>query len=317
MRSGTPSHAVFVVALGSAVTACGNEDLFVPELTSTERLIEREASARWAKDDQAIERIVVVGDLDGDGIDDALVRSYWWVEFPDASSFVEAAVYVRYGGAPTGKTELSTLPSLTVGGTFGFGFYGAGIAPAGGRARADDSRRRPAVQLALGACRARPRCHRARRAGRGRGARARRRERGRGAGRVRRRWPRRGVEGAPALVGSGAVVVRSVSSAPCLVARAGGALHGELGIGVRVGVVRMRGEALPGGQLVGARLVRAWFGPAATTAVGIDLSPGFEVSASLELGVVAAGATARDLGEPVATLDGVWTSFGLAAAIAL
>jgi hypothetical protein len=85
----------------------------------------------------------------------------------------------------------------------------------------------------------------------------------------------------------------------------------------RPAIVRMRGEALSGSLLVGDSVVRAWFGPAAMAAVGVDLSPGFEVSARLELGVVAAGATARDLGDLVATLDGVWTAFGLAAAIAL
>jgi hypothetical protein len=79
----------------------------------------------------------------------------------------------------------------------------------------------------------------------------------------------------------------------------------------------MQGEALPHSQLLGERLVRAWFGPIATIALGTDLTPGIAVAAGFELGVIAAGATARDLGQPVATFGGTWTSFGLAAAIAL
>jgi hypothetical protein len=125
------------------------------------------------------------------------------------------------------------------------------------------------------------------------------------------------VEGATVLTASGAVSVRSVSSAPRIVYHAGGRLHGELGLGARVGIVRMRGEALPQSQLAGEGLVRVWLGPAATVAVGAELAPGMIVSAGFELGLIGAGATARDLGEPVATLGGAWASCGLAAAIAL
>lgn len=79
----------------------------------------------------------------------------------------------------------------------------------------------------------------------------------------------------------------------------------------------MRGEALPGSQLAGATQLRPWLGPVADVAVGFDLTPGLSLRAGFELGAVAAGATARDLGEPVAALGGAWTSFGLAAAVAL
>ncbi|MEO7735664.1 MAG: hypothetical protein ABIY55_32215 [Kofleriaceae bacterium] len=125
------------------------------------------------------------------------------------------------------------------------------------------------------------------------------------------------VEGATVLTTSGAIAVRSLSTAPRLVYRLGGAVHGELGLGARLGVVSLAGEALPRSQLVGHRLVRAWLGPLATLAIGTDLTPRLAVAASFELGLVATGATARDLGEPVAVLEGAWTSFALSATIAL
>jgi hypothetical protein len=125
------------------------------------------------------------------------------------------------------------------------------------------------------------------------------------------------AETATVITASGAVRVFSVSSAPRIAVRIGGRLHGELGAAARIGVVRMRGEALPGSRLGGASQVRPWFGPAADIAVGIDLVPRLSLRASAELGVVAIGATARDFGVPVATLSGTWTSLGLAAAVEL
>jgi hypothetical protein len=96
-----------------------------------------------------------------------------------------------------------------------------------------------------------------------------------------------------------------------------GRLHGELAVGARVGVVRMRGEALPGSQLTGGSQVRPWLGPAVDLAIGVELTPRMALRASVELGVVATGATARDLGEPVAVLGGAWISLGLGVAIEL
>jgi len=112
-------------------------------------------------------------------------------------------------------------------------------------------------------------------------------------------------------------VTRSVSSGLRIAYRAGGRIHGEVGLGARAGAVHLHGDALPQSQLVGSSFTRIWLGPAATGALGVDLTPRLAVAATIELGVVAAGATARDLGEPVAAVDGAWTSFGLAAAIAL
>lgn len=119
------------------------------------------------------------------------------------------------------------------------------------------------------------------------------------------------------LTPSGAVSARSVSSALRIVYRAGGRIHGELGLGGRAGLIHMRGDALPGAGLVGTSFMRIWLGPAASFALGAELTPRIAVAATVELGLVASGATARDLGDPVAAVEGAWSAFGLAAAIAL
>ena len=125
------------------------------------------------------------------------------------------------------------------------------------------------------------------------------------------------VEAATALTGAGAISVRSASIAPRIAYRAGGRIHGELGLDLRLGVVGMQGEVLPHGPFVAGSQVRAWLGPAATAALGADLTPSVALIARFELGLVAVGATARDRGEPAAVIGGTWTSLGLAAAIGL
>jgi hypothetical protein len=125
------------------------------------------------------------------------------------------------------------------------------------------------------------------------------------------------AETATALTAEGAIGVQSVSSAPRIALRTGDRLYGELGAGARVGVVRMRGEALPGSHLAGSSLVRPWLGPAADVAVGLALTPRVSLRADLELGVVATGATARDLGAPAAAFARAWTWLGLAAVLEL
>jgi hypothetical protein len=129
------------------------------------------------------------------------------------------------------------------------------------------------------------------------------------------------VETTTVVVPSGVLRAASLSSAPQisyeLLGRPGGGLHAEIGAGVRIGVVRMVGESIPGAALVAGRLVRPWFGPAATALVGFDLTPSVSLDASVELGAVTSGATARDLGQPVAVVGGPWTSLRVAATIAL
>lgn len=125
------------------------------------------------------------------------------------------------------------------------------------------------------------------------------------------------VEGTSVLTSSGAVAVRALSVAPRIAYRTAGRVYGELGAGVRLGVVRLAGEPLPHSGLVGETLVRAWLGPTATLAAGAVVTSSLAITASLELGTTATGATARDVGEPVAAIDGGWLSLGIAATIAL
>jgi hypothetical protein len=101
-----------VLALGSAA-GCGGEELFLPELGTNEHLIETAATARLANPDRGLELPIVVGDLDGDGIDDAVVRSVFLTPGADGQTVFGGAVYVVYGGSGvTGSIDLAQLPAL-------------------------------------------------------------------------------------------------------------------------------------------------------------------------------------------------------------
>ena len=113
MRAGTSSSAIaFVIASASAFAGCGSDELFEPRLAANERLLAREAVATFGMDDQGLEQLAVIGDIDGDGIDDAAVRSYF-LEGLDPQARHTGAVYVVYGGNLSGPIDVSTLPSLT------------------------------------------------------------------------------------------------------------------------------------------------------------------------------------------------------------
>jgi hypothetical protein len=108
MRYRTPRIAL-VVALGATAAGCGSDEMFEPQLASNERLVERAAAARLDLDDQTILHATVVGDIDGDGIDDAIVMSSF-----DVRDIPQDRLYVLYGGsAVTGKINVASLPSLT------------------------------------------------------------------------------------------------------------------------------------------------------------------------------------------------------------
>jgi hypothetical protein len=119
-------------------------------------------------------------------------------------------------------------------------------------------------------------------------------------------------------VTSGTIEVLSISAAPRLAYRVGARLHADLGVGARAGAVRMRARVSHDSALGAGSLVRLWAGPAATASLGFALTQSVAVDVHFEAGKVAAGgATARNFNTVAATLDGVWTSFGVAAIIAL
>jgi len=129
MRSRVTRRTVAFMLVAGSAAACGSEEMFEPQLASTERSIERAAVAQIDKDDQAIETMTVVGDLDGDGIDDAIVRSYWNVPTDTTGFHFGTALYVLYGGSGvTGRIDLASLPSLI---GFGMGATGATVSRAG------------------------------------------------------------------------------------------------------------------------------------------------------------------------------------------
>ena len=121
------------------------------------------------------------------------------------------------------------------------------------------------------------------------------------------------------LVESGAIDVLSVSSSPRAIYRIGGDFYAELGIGARIGVVRMHGETLTSASetLAGHGIVRTWIGPVATIGAGMALGPRLAIEAGVEVGVAAVGSTANELGEPAAVVDGRWLAIGVTTNIAL
>lgn len=114
MRFQVPQVA-FAITLGMAA-GCGSDDVFEPQLASTERLVETAAVARIAGDDQLVAHVTVVGDIDGDGIADAIVSSQKVIPVGQDVGF-DSGVYVLYGGSgASGKFDVASLPVLTGGG---------------------------------------------------------------------------------------------------------------------------------------------------------------------------------------------------------
>jgi hypothetical protein len=134
MRLPASRHAIaFILASGSAIAACGSDEVFELQLGSNERLIGPAATARLANDRQGIDKVTVVGDLDGDGVDDAVIRTFSRRPSSIAPDIVEfgSTVYVLYGGTTvTGDIDLASLPTLT-GAGLGDPPEEGGVVPAG------------------------------------------------------------------------------------------------------------------------------------------------------------------------------------------
>jgi len=104
----------FAFASITAGGACGSDELFTLQIGANERLIDTAATSRLANRDRAIELPLVVGDLDGDGIDDAVVRSSFTAPGPAGKIVSGGALHVLYGGSGvTGAIDLASLPALT------------------------------------------------------------------------------------------------------------------------------------------------------------------------------------------------------------
>lgn len=103
-----------MMLFGCAVAGCGSDELFQLETATNERVIAQEAVATLANPEHILESPLIVGDLDGDGIDDAVLTTR--SASAQGNTLVEgAAMYVVYGGSGIhGAIDLTTLPSLTV-----------------------------------------------------------------------------------------------------------------------------------------------------------------------------------------------------------
>jgi hypothetical protein len=134
MRMRTPGPAIGLFFVLASAAGCGNEEMFKLELGANEHMIDQAAAARLAHRDQGLEQPIVVGDLDGDGIDDAVVRSAFTLPGADGKTVYGGAVYVVYGGSGvTGSIDLASLPALTH-----VGAPSTSTAPSGGIAAVGD-----------------------------------------------------------------------------------------------------------------------------------------------------------------------------------
>jgi hypothetical protein len=119
----TRHHATAAaIVLASTVIGCGDEELFALDLANNERVIDTSANARLADPARVLEQPRVVGDLDGDGIADAVIRTQFLSDPSDRAAGPGTTLYVLYGGANiTGNIDFASLPSLTFAGVSGDG----------------------------------------------------------------------------------------------------------------------------------------------------------------------------------------------------
>lgn len=98
------------MASGITLAGCGSEEVFTSALAANEHLIEEAAAARLDVSPGAIQQVTAAGDLDGDGIGDAIVVSAYSNDDFD----IKSRVHILYGGAGVeGIIDVSGLPELT------------------------------------------------------------------------------------------------------------------------------------------------------------------------------------------------------------
>lgn len=113
MRFRFPGPAIGLVLALASAAGCGDEEMFTLQLGDNVRVLDKAATTTLAHVDQGLEQPIVVGDLDGDGIDDAVVRTTFMTPGPDDKVVFGGAVYVLYGGSGvTGSIDLARLPAL-------------------------------------------------------------------------------------------------------------------------------------------------------------------------------------------------------------
>jgi hypothetical protein len=105
------TRLLFHTALAATLAACGSEEVFQLELGSTERPVSDVTIAKITSDNHWLQTLVDVGDIDGDGITDAVV-----VAIADDNTIrpnLVSEAHVLYGGpAVTGSISVDSLPRL-------------------------------------------------------------------------------------------------------------------------------------------------------------------------------------------------------------
>jgi len=94
------------VAFAVVLAGCGSDELFSVEGFSNSVPIETASIASFHRGGHDVQEVLVIGDIDGDGIDDAIVSTS---EFDD---YTWSSFHLVYGGGATGDVDLDSLPTL-------------------------------------------------------------------------------------------------------------------------------------------------------------------------------------------------------------
>jgi FG-GAP-like repeat len=96
-----------LLTLAALLGACGDESVFVLHPEGHQIAIETAASATVGMHTEDVARVIVVGDLDGDGTADAIVITSYYPE-----DGLHSELHVLYGGGLSGAIDIATLPRL-------------------------------------------------------------------------------------------------------------------------------------------------------------------------------------------------------------